>query len=475
MPNRRRPIFKKSPAVTFPPRHSFVTVAPFFTPLRRWTARAPGSTLTTGGYAATSKVTFGPNITDARNKIGTVVYFRNHFGAAVRGWVEPAQPGTDRQLDCQAAMSAAMLRWQTTLTDKQRTAWQHFSQRYPNNTSINGRKPLAGVGKYVQLNLFSFLYGGVHIDDPPADQDVTAPLNLALLTNNATGYAVDKFDRADSDDLGVDWEVNPPAYFQIFSHQIAPKSPDYWSLAAWITPAFGSDQIARATLKTAPSDTFRIGPAVRVNPTPRTAYILLFLTDACKIYKIVTGNITLLAGSPNPPIPGATYEIEVVGTTLTARENGATIIGPLDDTDIATGQPGLAAVNDSTTVRLDNWLGKNYGADDPLTISLATPGDTGEVLVVRATRPLSAGILNFNAWLKIIGFYTAPLTYPLDIFWDWKNTYDLIMIPPPAPPAPPATPAGTLVAGKRIGINAYFVRLANGAPSQPLSAHSLAT
>jgi hypothetical protein len=404
-----------------------------------------------------------------------VVYFRNHFGAAVRGWVEPAQPGTDRQLDCQAAMSAAMLRWQTTLTDKQRTAWQHFAQRYPNNTSINGRKPLAGVGKYVQLNLFSFLYGGVHIDDPPADQDVTAPLNLALLTNNATGYAVDKFDRADSNDLGADWEVNPPNSFQIFSHQVAPNGYNGHCYATWKTRAFTPDQTVRLLLTALSPPAASLAPAVRLTPATKTGYVLHVWGTTLQLFRVIADSYTLLGTAPAPIATGRIYTLTIQGTTLTVKENATTIIGPLDDDAIATGQPGLHCYNAVTTLRWDNWIGKDLSAADPLTISLATPGDSGEVLVVRATRALSAGILNFNAWLKIIGFYTAPLTYPLDIFWDWKNTYDLIMIPPPAPPAPPATPAGTLLAGKRIGINAYFVRLANGAPSQPLSAHSLTT
>ena len=404
-----------------------------------------------------------------------MVYFRNHFGAAVRAWVEPAQPGTDRQLDCQAAMTAAMLRWQTTLTDKQRTAWQHFSQRYPNNTSINGRKPLAGVGKYVQLNLFSFLYGGVHIDDPPADQDVTAPLNLALLTNNATGYAVDKFDRADSSDLGADWTVAPAKSFQIFSHQVGPNNSGAIGYAANNTRAFTDDQVSRAKLTLGPNATVHLGLAVRCTPAGPTAYGLWIMPAGVDLWKMVAGSYTHIAGGTTPPTLGRTYELRVQGTTLTVYENGALFFGPYTDSDIASGSPGLVQLGGTPVQLLDNWIGKDLSAADPLTISLATPGDAGEVLVVRATRALSAGILNFNAWLKIIGFYTAPLTYPLDIFWDWKNTYDLIMIPPPAPPAPPATPAGTLVAGKRIGINAYFVRLANGAPSQPLSAHSLTT
>jgi len=443
--------------------------------LRRWTAAASGSTLWTGGKTHTAKVTFGPNITDARGKISEVVYYRNHFGAATRAWVAPAQPNTDRQLTMQQALAAALLRWQTNLTDAQRRAWEQFTRRFLNTTPINGPKPLAGVGKYVSLNLFSFLYGGVHIDDPPANQDVTQPQALALVTNNATGMAADGFNRVDSDDLGADWEVNPALSFQIVSEQVAPKAPVNWSAAKSLVTTFDDDQISRALLSDWPGATQYIGPAVRVTAATRSGYLARIDPDQVLLVRMVNNVGTEIGVSPPDPILGATYELEVVGTTLNVRENGVTIIGPVTDATIASGAPGLFSLGAGTDVRLDNWLGKNHSAPEPLTISLANPGLAGEVLVVRATRALSAGILNFNAWLKVIGFYPAPVSYPLDIFWDWKNTYDKILIPPPAPPDPPATQAGTLVTGKRIGITAYFVRIANGAASQALSAQSITT
>jgi len=422
-----------------------------------------------------AKVSTGPLISDIRNKIGDVVFFRNRAGLANRAYAIPTQPDTDRQLDCQAAMTAAMLRWQTTLTDTQRQGWETFAQRFPNRTSINGVRPLSGTGAYIARNLFSIMYAAAYIDQAPLDQDVTQPRDLALDTNNATGYAVDKFDRVDSNDLGTDWTVAPANSFQIFSHQVGPNNGGALGYAANNTRAFTDDQVSRATLSLGPNATVNLGLTVRCTPAGPTTYGIWIQTTKIILWKIVAGAFTTLLTGTTPPTLGRTYELRVQGTTLTVYENGALFLGPHTDAAIAAGAPGLVQLGATPLQLLDNWIGKDLAAADPLTISLTTPALSGEVLVVKATLPLSAGILNFNGWLKVIGYYPAPVAYPLDIFWKWKNTYDLILIPPPAPPAPPETPAGTLVATKRIGVTAYFVRLANGAASQALSSHSLTT
>jgi len=422
-----------------------------------------------------AKVSTGPLISDIRNKIGDVVFFRNRAGLANRAYAIPTQPDTDRQLDCQAAMTAAMLRWQTVLTDTQRQGWESFAQRFPNRTSINGVRPLSGTGAYIARNLFSLMYAAAYIDNPPLDQDVTQPRDLLLETNNATGYAVDKFDRADAPSLGAAWLENPDPSFQIFSNQVAANNPVAFGYAAPATGSFQDDQCSRALLSLLATPPPYIGLAVRCTPASKTAYGIWFLPTGISIWKQINNVFTNLLIGTTPPTVGRTYELRVQGTTLTVYENGILFLGPTTDSDISAGKPGLCATFAGTTVRLDNWIGKNLAADDPLTLSLTTPGLAGEVLVVRATPALSPGILNFNNKLRVIGYYPAPVAYPLDIFWKWKNTYDLILIPPPPPPDPPATPAGTLVATKRIGITAYFVRVANGAASQALSSHTLTT
>jgi len=422
-----------------------------------------------------AKVSTGPLISDIRNKIGDVVFFRNRAGLANRAYAIPTQPDTDRQLDCQAAMTAAMLRWQTTLTDTQRQGWESFARQFPNRTSINGVRPLSGTGAYVARNLFSIMYAAAYIDNPPLDQDVTEPRDLELETNNATGYDQDKFDRANALNLGADWTEDPAPSFQIFSNHCAPNQATGWGFAKRTAPTFSDDQLARATLAFGPSASWYLGPAVRVDPAAHTAYAAVLWPGQVWLLAVVNNVQLLSIPSPGPPTIGKAYSIEANGNQITVRENGVPIIGPITDNLIATGQPGLLSWGANTASQIDNWLGKNLSAEDPLTLSLTTPGLAGEVLVVKATLPLSAGIRNFNTYLRVIGYYPAPVTYPLDIFWKWKNTYDLILIPPPAPPAPPATPAGTLVATKRIGTTAYFVRLANGAASQALSAHSLTT
>lgn len=415
-----------------------------------------------------AKVSTGPTITDIRNKAGNVVFYRSREGAATRAFVMPAEPGTTRQLETQDAHAAALLRWQTGLTDNQRMAWESFAHRFPNTTSINATKPLSGCGAFIQVNLYTYMYGAGNIDDPPIDQNVTQPEDLILTSNNFTRVAVDNFDRANGNDLGAGWYVNPANSFQIFSHQVGPNAAVWGMAAEWTTPA-DINQLARAKLTKFPGVNQYIGPAVRTTPATITGYTARIDPDIVLLVRMLNGTGTGIGTWPHTPVLNAIYELEVNAHNLTVRENGATIIGPIEDTNINSGLPGLVALVGGTNLLLDNWLGRDLSAAEPLTISLATPGAAGqEVLVVRATPPLSAGITNCGRHYRNIAAYDCPVSFPLDIFWDWHNKlwfdHDTQTYYQP-----------DLTTGKRIGVEAYFVRKANGAPSGRLCASSITT
>lgn len=415
-----------------------------------------------------AKITPGPLISDIRNKAGDVVFIRTKGGLATRAFVMPPEPGTTRQLEMQAAHAAALLRWQTALTDVQRQAWESFAHQFPNTTSINATKPLSGCGAYIQVNMYTYMYGAGNIDVPPIDQNVTQPAGLVINTNHIAQIGSDDFNRADSDDIGPNWHVRTFSVFGIRSNTLTPQYPDYRSYAHFIPFTPPNDQYTRAVVAANPADTAWIGITCRMSWDPINAYNLEWGTNYLELLKWVNGAGTMLGYSGTGPSAGDVMELRAVGDQITALKNGVPVFGPLTDNSIASGAAGITGYKNSDDLRIDNWECGEYPAATKLEITLTTPGNPGEVLLVRATPPLSAGITNCGRHLRLVEGYDSPVTFPLNIYPDWHNKlwwdHDTQTYYNP-----------DLVPGTRIGLEAYFVRKANGTPSGRLFTSSITT
>jgi len=132
-----------------------------------------------------AKVTHGPMISDARGKTGGVVYTRGRSGAMARAFVIPINPKTTDQIYSRDCFEAAMLRWQTALTDIQRQAWDSFAHQFPVDHPISGNRPLPGVKAFLRINQRSYWFSNVWKDDPPVNQDVTHLISLVINVNDS--------------------------------------------------------------------------------------------------------------------------------------------------------------------------------------------------------------------------------------------------------------------------------------------------
>jgi len=131
-----------------------------------------------------AKVLFGALATDARGKIGGIVYSKNRNGAYVRTKVSPTQALTDRRSTIHERLAGLAQYWSGILTPDQVAAWNAFSMNNP-VTDIFGRaQHLSGIQTFVRCNGVILNCGGTQIDDPPPDLSIS-PLITAVPTLTA--------------------------------------------------------------------------------------------------------------------------------------------------------------------------------------------------------------------------------------------------------------------------------------------------
>ncbi len=146
-----------------------------------------------------AKISFGALISEARNKVGDVVFTRNHSGPVVRMWVKPIQPTSTTRAAVQAAMRALMLAWSATLTQTQRDGWNTLAKRQPPKPAPVYSKKNPGLNWYIQLNLALQLYFTRHDDAPTVllAQETGGFTGLTLNSDTAT-FMIDAVHRPDA-------------------------------------------------------------------------------------------------------------------------------------------------------------------------------------------------------------------------------------------------------------------------------------
>lgn len=132
-----------------------------------------------------AKITPGSMTSDARCKAGGVVYSRARGGPYTRAFVVPLNPKTNDQVYSRDCFEAAILRWQTALTDNQRHAWESFAHQFPVDHPISNSRPLTGCQAFLRINQRAYWWSNVWKDDPPVNQDVTHLYSLVINVNDS--------------------------------------------------------------------------------------------------------------------------------------------------------------------------------------------------------------------------------------------------------------------------------------------------
>lgn len=175
--------------------------------------------------------------------------------------------------------------------------------------------------------------------------------------------ATDDFNRANSGTLGANWTgtTGAAARFSIVSNQ-AKNNGTTITLDSYTGTSAPANQYSKITLKTilGVSDEGP-GPAVRVSTAAVTAYFAQCNTVEIKLYKVVSGSFTQLGSDAAAAANNDVVEIDANGTSITVKKNGSTVIGPITDSAISTGNWGLwCAGPAASAVAFDDWEGGDF-------------------------------------------------------------------------------------------------------------------
>jgi RHS repeat-associated protein len=176
---------------------------------------------------------------------------------------------------------------------------------------------------------------------------------LATRINQNAGNVADPFT------LSSNWTIQE-GKFQFNSGGLIGSTggTDSRAVAYW-TGSFGADQFAQLSLAALPANTDGLGPAVRVGSSGLNyyAFYVTVLNPHFYLFKVVNGTLTVLAQGTRTSSVGDVLRLEVAGTTLTGKINGA-VIATATDSSLQAGNPGIqgCVCNGGTTV-VSNWSG----------------------------------------------------------------------------------------------------------------------
>lgn len=194
-----------------------------------------------------AKVTFGPLVSEARNRQGDVVFSRNRFGNYTRPYILTPNPGTSPQLAAVARMTAAGDAWRNTLTDHQRAAWRAYAAVVPFSDVFNQRFFCTGYNFFARVFARLDAAGLATLTDPPTDQNASAPaLFTVTLDSPAEGdVTITPASPPDAGDAPQVWSAppqNPTAHYFFrrlrLLQTFAPGDPGPYTITAALADRF---------------------------------------------------------------------------------------------------------------------------------------------------------------------------------------------------------------------------------------------
>ena len=183
----------------------------------------------------------------------------------------------------------------------------------------------------------------------------------------------DDFNRANSTGLGANWTSSVGGGFDVVSNHASSAitggndNAAVYSGAGWTG---GNDQYSEAQIITKPSGQ-DAGVICRGATGAETFYLYdVNFDDAAvalgssmtnRMYKTVGGSFTQLGSNSVETVSsGDVLRVEANGTSITAKRGGVTKIGPITDSAIASGKPGLFGFGPGNV--FDNWAAGDFSS-----------------------------------------------------------------------------------------------------------------
>lgn len=172
----------------------------------------------------------------------------------------------------------------------------------------------------------------------------------------------DDFNRSDASLGAPNWtDFSGRSPFAVNSNQCGMWWGSGASGSYWSADSFGDDVFAQATVKKLPSGSTYVGVAVR--HTSSQCYLARWTSSQLRLTKWFSGVFTTLGTDAAAPSVNDVVRIEAVGSSISVYLNGSLAIGPVTDTDLTTGPPGVFGSDGGDgSAQLDDWSGGDLSA-----------------------------------------------------------------------------------------------------------------
>ena len=134
-----------------------------------------------------AKFTYGPIVSDARNKLAGVVFSRSRSGPYGRSKVSPTQPRTSYQATVRANFTYLAKYWSSAAMDAYRAGWIALAQRYPVKDVFGNTRTLTGLQFFIKCNGVILQCGNPVQPIPPEDMIANSPGLLTMGANVGAG------------------------------------------------------------------------------------------------------------------------------------------------------------------------------------------------------------------------------------------------------------------------------------------------
>lgn len=173
----------------------------------------------------------------------------------------------------------------------------------------------------------------------------------------------DNFTRANAPTLGANWSSQTASSFGIVSNAATDQGGFSSAADFWSANTFGANQFASVVITTVNSGNWG-GPIVRASNAANTYYSFetngVSGTGNTYIRKNIAGTVTEILAIATTVANGDTLELDISGTTLTAKKNGSTV-GSVTDAAISSGFPGLTCYGGTDT--FNTWSGGDLASN----------------------------------------------------------------------------------------------------------------
>jgi hypothetical protein len=145
--------------------------------------------------------------TEARGRVGAIVYNTWRGIATVKSKIAPAQPRTTRQLAIRAFCTTIARRW-AIITGTQRDGWTAYSAAHPDTDWTGNPQRITGLNWFVRCSVRLLDLAKAVVDSAPV---VPAPANVALLVcTGGSGQISCAFTAYTGTDTSIDiWTQGP--------------------------------------------------------------------------------------------------------------------------------------------------------------------------------------------------------------------------------------------------------------------------